>query len=71
MYDLETFADFVVNTYRWKVHEACMLALGSLKDLIIQKIRENCLQFDITGFIRNVVVEDLNSTGNISKPYYL
>lgn len=40
-----------------------MLALGSLKDLIIQKIQENCLQFDITGFIRNVVVEDLNSTG--------
>lgn len=40
-----------------------MLALGSLKDLIIQKMQDNCLQFDIIGFIRNIVVEDLNATG--------
>lgn len=40
-----------------------MLALGSVKDLITAMMQENGLQFDLAGFVHNVVLEDLNSIG--------
>ncbi|KAF8793185.1 Importin-9 like protein [Argiope bruennichi] len=49
------------NPNWWKIHESCMLALGSVKDLIICGIQGNHLQFDMQGFIHSVVVEDLNT----------
>lgn len=48
----------------WKIHESCMLALGSLKDLIINQIRSNNLRFDILRFLQSVVLEDLNSAAS-------
>jgi len=45
----------------WKVHEATMLALGSAQDVIETQIKDGNVQFDIAGFISNVVLADLNS----------
>ncbi|GIY31004.1 importin-9 [Caerostris extrusa] len=52
------------NPNWWKIHEACMLAMGSIKDLIICGIQENNIQFDMSGFIHSIVVEDLNFTAS-------
>ncbi|GFT94809.1 importin-9 [Nephila pilipes] len=56
-------ADKNTNPNWWKIHESCMLALGSIKDLIISGIKGNSLQFDMSGFIHSVVLEDLNTAG--------
>jgi hypothetical protein len=44
----------------WKIHESVMLALGSIRTLIIDKVKENKIQFDIPGFLSSVVLQDLN-----------
>ncbi|ESO88896.1 hypothetical protein LOTGIDRAFT_219052 [Lottia gigantea] len=48
------------NPNWWKLHESCMLAIGSVKSLVIQFIQENKIQFDIDSFLQSVVLGDLN-----------
>ena len=48
---------------RWKIHEASMLCLGSVRQLIIDSVQDNKLQFDIDGYLQNVVLNDLNQNG--------
>jgi len=40
-----------------------MLALGSAKCLVVQKLEDGELVFDLTGFLQNVVITDMNSSG--------
>ncbi|KAJ9582618.1 hypothetical protein L9F63_023037 [Diploptera punctata] len=51
------------NVNWWKIHEACMLALGSVKDLVVEKLQAGEVAFDLTGFLQNVVIADMNSSG--------
>ncbi|XP_045131067.1 importin-9-like [Portunus trituberculatus] len=44
----------------WKTHEAVMLALGSVRDLILDQVAKGQLQFDVTHFIQSVVLADLD-----------
>ncbi|XP_039373893.1 importin-9 isoform X3 [Mauremys reevesii] len=44
----------------WKIHEACMLALGSVKSVITDSVKNGRIQFDMHGFLSNVVLADLN-----------
>ncbi|XP_036386381.1 importin-9 [Megalops cyprinoides] len=44
----------------WKVHEACMLALGSVKTIITENVKSGRVQFDMHGFLANVILADLN-----------
>uniref|UniRef100_A0A8C0HCS8 Importin 9 n=1 Tax=Chelonoidis abingdonii TaxID=106734 RepID=A0A8C0HCS8_CHEAB len=44
----------------WKIHEACMLALGSVKSVITDSVKNGRIQFDMHGFLTNVVLADLN-----------
>ncbi|XP_041083190.1 importin-9-like [Polyodon spathula] len=44
----------------WKVHEACMLALGSVKSIITDNVKKGRIQFDMHGFLTSVVLADLN-----------
>ncbi|XP_066283922.1 importin-9-like isoform X1 [Branchiostoma lanceolatum] len=44
----------------WKLHESCMLALGSIKSLIIDMCNSGKIQFDLNGFLTSVVLADLN-----------
>ncbi|KAH0619009.1 hypothetical protein JD844_018608 [Phrynosoma platyrhinos] len=44
----------------WKIHEACMLALGSVKSLITDSVKNGRIHFDMHGFLTNVVLADLN-----------
>ncbi|XP_050697373.1 importin-9-like isoform X2 [Eriocheir sinensis] len=44
----------------WKTHEAVMLALGSVRDLILDQVAKGHLQFDLTNFIQSVVLADLD-----------
>ncbi|KAG7261839.1 hypothetical protein CRUP_022882 [Coryphaenoides rupestris] len=44
----------------WKVHEACMLALGSVKTIITENVKNGRIQFDMHGFLANVILADLN-----------
>ncbi|XP_069694516.1 importin-9 [Periplaneta americana] len=51
------------NANWWKIHEACMLALGSVKDMVVEKLEAGEVVFDLTGFLQNVVIADMNSSG--------
>ncbi|XP_022238749.1 importin-9-like [Limulus polyphemus] len=50
------------NPYWWKLHESCMVALGSVKDLILEQIQNNQLQFNLVEFLQSVVLVDLSSS---------
>ena len=47
----------------WKIHEACMLALGSVKSIITDSVKNSRVNFHIHGFLTNVVLADLNLSG--------
>ncbi|XP_042197978.1 importin-9 isoform X3 [Callorhinchus milii] len=51
------------NAHWWKVHEACMLALGSVKSAITENVKDGRIQFDVHGFLTSVVLADLNLSG--------
>ncbi|XP_070815325.1 importin-9 [Chaetodon trifascialis] len=44
----------------WKIHEACMLALGSVKTIITENVKNGRVQFDMHGFLASVILADLN-----------
>uniref|UniRef100_A0A452T9S9 Importin 9 n=1 Tax=Ursus maritimus TaxID=29073 RepID=A0A452T9S9_URSMA len=44
----------------WKIHEACMLALGSVKSIITDSVKNGRIHFDMHGFLTNVILADLN-----------
>nr|XP_061814396.1 importin-9-like [Nerophis lumbriciformis] len=48
------------NQHWWKIHEACMLALGSVKSIITENVKNGRIQFDMHGFLAGVVLADLN-----------
>ena len=48
---------------RWKVHESCMLALGTVCSLVIETVKSGKVQFDVSAFLQNVVLTDLNLSG--------
>ncbi|XP_067100238.1 importin-9 [Osmerus mordax] len=48
------------NEHWWKVHEACMLALGSVKTVITENVKTGRIQFDMHGFLAGVILADLN-----------
>lgn len=48
---------------RWKVHEACMLALGSVKAAVTDSVKSGRVHFDMHGFLTRVVLADLNLSG--------
>ncbi|ELT91403.1 hypothetical protein CAPTEDRAFT_225381 [Capitella teleta] len=52
------------NLNWWKVHEAGMLCLGSVRQLIIDSVENKKLQFNISHYIENVVIPDLNSNAS-------
>ncbi|RKO89834.1 armadillo-type protein, partial [Blyttiomyces helicus] len=43
----------------WRLHEACLMALGRLSDDIMDAIRSQKLQFDLGGLFSHIVVEDM------------
>ena len=45
----------------WKIHEACFLALGSVRPLIMESLERSVIQFDFASFLTNVVFEDLQA----------
>uniref|UniRef100_A0A8C6Y9C8 Importin 9 n=1 Tax=Naja naja TaxID=35670 RepID=A0A8C6Y9C8_NAJNA len=49
-----------VGNVWWKIHEACMLALGSVKSLITDSVKNGRIHFDMHGFLTNVLLADLN-----------
>ncbi|KAL3058330.1 importin-9 [Trematomus bernacchii] len=48
------------NEHWWKIHEACMLALGSVKAIITENVKNGRIQFDMHGFLAGVILADLN-----------
>ncbi|XP_034021991.1 importin-9 [Thalassophryne amazonica] len=48
------------NDHWWKIHEACMLALGSVKTIITENVKNGRIQFDMHGFLASVILADLN-----------
>lgn len=40
-----------------------MFAFGSVKGVVMEKLEAGEVVFDLTGFLQNVVVADMNSTG--------
>lgn len=52
-----------MSTCRWKIHEACMLSLGSVKTIITENVKNGRIQFDMHGFLAGVILADLNLAG--------
>ncbi|XP_046853587.1 importin-9-like [Xenia sp. Carnegie-2017] len=50
------------DQFWWKVDESCMLAIGSVQPLISEKILNGELQFDVPGFLTEVVLVALNDS---------
>lgn len=57
------------NEHWWKIHEACMLALGSVKTIITDNVKNGRIQFDMHGFLAGVILADLNLTA--ASPFLL
>uniref|UniRef100_A0A3P8WPP0 Importin 9 n=1 Tax=Cynoglossus semilaevis TaxID=244447 RepID=A0A3P8WPP0_CYNSE len=57
------------NEHWWKIHEACMLALGSVKTIITENVKNGRIQFDMHGFLASVILADLNLTA--ASPFLL
>ncbi|XP_012732067.2 importin-9 [Fundulus heteroclitus] len=57
------------NEHWWKIHEACMLALGSVKTIITENVKNGRIQFDMHGFLAGVILADLNLTA--ASPFLL
>lgn len=49
-----------------------MLALGSVKTIITENVKNGRIQFDMHGFLASVILADLNLTGEVFffKPKY-
>ncbi|XP_076468794.1 importin-9-like [Babylonia areolata] len=48
------------NEFWWKLHESCMLAMGSVQQMIVEALQCNKVQFHLPGFLQTVVLEDMN-----------
>ncbi|XP_053312848.1 importin-9 [Spea bombifrons] len=46
----------------WKIHEACMLALGSVKSVLTEGVQSGQVQFDMSGFLTGIILSDLNTS---------
>lgn len=46
----------------WKIHESCMLAMGCIKALIIDKVSNGKVSIDMTSFLTQVVLADLQES---------
>ena len=49
----------------WKNHEASMLALGSVQEVVEREIRAGKVNFDLSGFMHNVVLADIANPGGL------
>jgi len=48
---------------RWKVHESCLLALGSVSKLFVEHLERKKCPLDINAFLEETVLADLNLNG--------
>lgn len=64
---------FLILTHyscRWKIHESCLLALGSVRNLFVDHLKKGKLQFDIKHFIESVILADMTA-GSGMFPFYV
>ena len=47
-----------------------MFSVGSIRTLIIDSVESNKIQLDLNGFLQNVVLNDLNSSGTCKSTNY-
>lgn len=48
----------------WKIYEACIVALSTAKETVVEQQHCGKLQFDIIRFLDSVVLSTLNNAGN-------
>ena len=48
---------------RWKIHESVLLAMGSVKTLLLDSVSNGKLQFDVPKFLQVVVLNDMSIQG--------
>ncbi|XP_022099879.1 importin-9-like [Acanthaster planci] len=60
LHDTEQSMNTPAGANWWKIHESCMLSLGSIQSLIIDKTSSGKLTFDMNWFLTNIVLGDLN-----------
>ena len=49
------------DVFWWKIHEACFLALGSVRQLVTESLDRSVIQFDFNSFLTNIVFGDLSA----------
>ncbi|XP_037091260.1 importin-9-like [Pollicipes pollicipes] len=57
------------HPYWWKIHESCMQAIIVCSAQLLSQLSESKIQFDLMGFLENVVVADLRVDG--ASPFLL
>jgi hypothetical protein len=52
------------TTYRWKIQEACLMAVGRTSEELIQGLqdKETPASFDLAGLFEHVVLENMKLT---------
>ncbi|CAH1784945.1 unnamed protein product [Owenia fusiformis] len=48
------------NANWWKIHEAAMLTMGSVKTMVAEQIHAGTVQFDIHSFLHDIILADLD-----------
>jgi hypothetical protein len=53
------------SNVRWKIQEACLMAVGRTSEELIQALqdKENPANFDLAGLFEHVVLENMKLTG--------
>ena len=49
IYSMKWISNLLFQKFRWKAHEAAMLALGSVQEVIERQIKAGKVEFDIPG----------------------
>ena len=56
----------ILFNFRWKLHEACLLAMGRCKQLLNDMLITGYVQIDLDAFVRQVPLADLSQFGKTS-----
>jgi len=63
--------DDLVYQFRWKLHEACLLAMGRCKQLLNDMLVTGYVKIDLDSFVRQVPLADLSQFGKENHSFFL
>ena len=50
----------------WKLHESCLVAVSNVKEILIELNTAGSLEFDLSGFVNQIVIGCLHESSNLA-----